>query len=57
LVIYQRVELHIGVPRRIRPEEIQMYRGGQAAAVTAALAQEMQEAAHQLTLAGTQHPW
>lgn len=57
LVIYQRVELHIGVPRRIRPEEIQAYRGGQAASVTHALAQEMQEAAHQLTLAGTQNPW
>jgi 1-acyl-sn-glycerol-3-phosphate acyltransferase len=57
LVIYQRVELHIGVPRRIRSEEIKRYRGGQAATVTAALAQEMQETAHQLTLAGTQHPW
>jgi 1-acyl-sn-glycerol-3-phosphate acyltransferase len=57
LVIYQRVELYIGEPRRIRPEEIERYRGGQAASVTAALAQEMQEAAHQLTLAGTQYPW
>lgn len=51
-VLYEQVELRVGAPRRLRPEEIARYRGGQAAVVTAALAAELEDAARELTLTG-----
>ncbi|WP_187293829.1 lysophospholipid acyltransferase family protein [Gloeobacter kilaueensis] len=56
-VVYEQVELRVGSPRRLVADEFERYRSGEAAAVTAALASEMEQAARQLTASGATHPW
>jgi 1-acyl-sn-glycerol-3-phosphate acyltransferase len=56
-VLYERVDLVIGEPRRIGADELARYRGGEAAAVTASLARELQRSTVALAAEGLAQPW
>ncbi|WP_218082039.1 lysophospholipid acyltransferase family protein [Anthocerotibacter panamensis] len=56
-VLYERVSLMVGTPRRVTTAELYDYQRGRATQVTTGLAREMEEATQALTRWGCREPW